>query len=282
MEKVHNEGLSIWGSIKLLLWVYMVQVVLAFVVGILVGIINVMTSSETIGFWILDVSQILIPIYLINHVRHKRGFEFDLLDLTSASLYIIALVLISGYRLVYDNSLALPLSSIEKAKFYVNTFNKILCRPITAILLTCVVAPVFEETLFRGVFLKQLSKRYSKLTALTISSLLFALIHFNLHQSANAVLLGFIFGFIYLKTNSLSLSIFAHFVNNVYGLLMGYGFISIGVMGGSLSFYELSIGIILLVVGFYFLQKTKLDPQEVPAEIAVELEPNQDVKEPLA
>jgi len=62
MEKVHNEGLSIWGSIKLLLWVYMVQVVLAFVVGILVGIINVMTSSETIGFWIIDVSQILIPI----------------------------------------------------------------------------------------------------------------------------------------------------------------------------------------------------------------------------
>lgn len=77
----------------------------------------------------------------------------------------------------------------------------------------CVIAPITEEFMFRGVLLKSLS-RYGTRFALIITSLLFGLIHGNLQQIPSAFLIGFVFGYIAIKTGSIKMTILLHFLNN--------------------------------------------------------------------
>ncbi len=58
-----------------------------------------------------------------------------------------------------------------------NSINK--CCTHYRLLDFCIPAPVIEEVLMRGFLLEGLSVNYGKMMALIISSMLFALLHFN-------------------------------------------------------------------------------------------------------
>jgi membrane protease YdiL (CAAX protease family) len=81
-------------------------------------------------------------------------------------------------------------------------------------------APLFEEILFRGFLYKGL--KYSPLGtsgAIIITSLLFTLIHAGQYEwSVLAILapLAFLLGFARLLTGGIYLSIYLHFINNIY------------------------------------------------------------------
>jgi membrane protease YdiL (CAAX protease family) len=42
----------------------------------------------------------------------------------------------------------------------------------------------------------------------------------NLHQAINAFFLGVVFGYLYIKTKSLYITMFAHFINNGIGIIV--------------------------------------------------------------
>ncbi len=83
-----------------------------------------------------------------------------------------------------------------------------------AVLTLVVLAPLFEELLFRGMLLESLRKRRGLIRALLISSLLFGVVHLHPTVAVNAAIMGLILGFIYLLTDSIWASIFLHAVNN--------------------------------------------------------------------
>lgn len=87
--------------------------------------------------------------------------------------------------------------------------------PIITLLQICILAPILEETLMRGFLLDGLSASYGKTTALFISSILFALLHFNMVQTLSAFVCGIVLGLLYLKTNSLFCCILAHMGYNL-------------------------------------------------------------------
>ena len=87
--------------------------------------------------------------------------------------------------------------------------------PIITLLQICIFAPILEETLIRGFLLDGLSAGYGKTTALFISSILFALLHFNMVQTLSALICGFVLGLLYLKTGSLFCCILAHIGYNL-------------------------------------------------------------------
>ena len=68
-----------------------------------------------------------------------------------------------------------------------------------------------------GGMLKQVDYKRS----IVISALFFAIIHMNWLQGINAFVLGIIVGWLYYKTESIGLCIFAHFVNNFYAVTFG-------------------------------------------------------------
>lgn len=79
---------------------------------------------------------------------------------------------------------------------------------------TCIIAPIFEEVLYRGVLLNGLLKKYNYKKAIIYSALIFGIAHMNLPQGVNAFFLGVIIGLAYYYTRSIYLCMTMHFVNN--------------------------------------------------------------------
>ncbi|MBU3106040.1 CPBP family intramembrane glutamic endopeptidase [Clostridium gasigenes] len=79
---------------------------------------------------------------------------------------------------------------------------------------TVIIAPVFEETIYRGIILNGMLKKYSPKKAIIVSSLIFGLIHLNLPQGLNAFVLGLIIATVYYYTRSLYICMIMHAANN--------------------------------------------------------------------
>lgn len=99
--------------------------------------------------------------------------------------------------------------------------ESLIKSPLTGMIQVCVLAPIIEEILMRGVVLGGLKNSYGTVTALLISATLFALLHFNMVQTLSAFVCGMILGLLYIKTNSVFCCMIAH---------SGYNLISYVVM----------------------------------------------------
>ena len=90
------------------------------------------------------------------------------------------------------------------------------------LLCVSVFAPFFEEWLCRGMVLRGLLARNVKpARAILFSAFFFAFIHFNPWQAIPAFMLGCLFGYVYYKTRSLSLTMLMHCVNNTLAVVLG-------------------------------------------------------------
>ena len=87
------------------------------------------------------------------------------------------------------------------------------------VLQVAVIPAVVEEFAMRGVMLQAL-RRYGDWFAVTVTSVLFAVMHGNLVQAPFALILGFALGWLVLMTGSLWTGIFIHFFSNFYAVIM--------------------------------------------------------------
>ncbi len=84
-----------------------------------------------------------------------------------------------------------------------------------------IIAPVFEEIIFRGVVLRRL-ENYGKVFAIVVSAILFGFMHANLVQGIFAVMVGLVLGYVTIEY-SMQWAILLHFINNaIFGQLLGY------------------------------------------------------------
>ena len=143
----------------------------------------------------------------------------------------------------------------EMYKQYEVLLSSLLLDNTTTILLTVIMAPLFEELVFRGIILKGLlNKGWSANYAIWTSALLFGLVHGNLWQFIGAVLLGAVLGLVYQRTKSLLLPILLHAFNNLCAviLLLFTKKESFSNLLGIQSYIILAVGIVLFGL-FYFL-----------------------------
>ncbi len=83
-----------------------------------------------------------------------------------------------------------------------------------AFITICVIAPLIEEMLFRGIILRGFLACYSSHTAILLSAILFALAHLNIYQIPVAFILGVFSAWLFVRTQSLWPSIIAHAIYN--------------------------------------------------------------------
>lgn len=83
----------------------------------------------------------------------------------------------------------------------------------TRIIIAVIIAPIMEELIFRKLLIDRM-RLYGERIAVITSGLMFGLFHGNLSQVVYAALLGFIFGYIYLRTGKLRYTIALHFIIN--------------------------------------------------------------------
>ena len=79
----------------------------------------------------------------------------------------------------------------------------------------CLLAPLVEEVVFRGAILRTLLRAFgSHWAAITVSALLFAVVHLNPAQMPHAFLMGLLLGWMYYRTGSILPGVVLHWVNN--------------------------------------------------------------------
>ncbi len=93
-----------------------------------------------------------------------------------------------------------------------------LATPWPLVFSTVIVAPLVEETLFRGFIFNGLRTRHHWAVAATISAALFAAAHMELTFFIPAFVLGFLFAFLYERSDSVWPGMILHFCVN--GLAM--------------------------------------------------------------
>ncbi len=131
-------------------------------------------------------------------------------------LYVFALKSIFGVEA--------PPSKIDELIANRNISSNIL------IIVTAVVAPFCEEIYFRGFLYPAFRKNFGVLSALFLTSFLFALAHLEIYSFIPIMVIGWMLAYIYEKTKSIFTVIFLHAV---------YNLILISIMLGKIEFLKL-------------------------------------------
>ncbi len=145
---------------------------------------------------------------------------------------------------------------------------------ILELLSTAVLVPVMEEFAFRGVLLSALRK-YGVGFAITASALVFSLVHLDFSNVVFALIAGLVFGFLYVKTGNLWISILIHAFNNAIAVIGNYEeFLFppdlIGLLENLIMFVPLGLGLIALIILIACRRRDLLrlaDRQETPAPL---------------
>ena len=135
--------------------------------------------------------------------------------------------------------------------------------------LICLIAPVFEEFIFRGMILQNL-RRYGNAFAIVVSSLLFALIHGNLIQAPFAFVAGLALGYFAIRLDSIFGSIILHAVINTVSVVLEALSLRFGesrVNLFSTTAFLIILGLTLVCIAYRYKKRDiALEQPPVPAE----------------
>jgi len=255
-EPMQPKGISYGRFIKLVLWIFAIEMAISFAVGMpMYGIERL--GLEGFSRYSGAVGSIVTCFVLLERFCHKRNFKLRITYLPKVQDLFIITGLLFGYTLVFSNTIGLVLEDVEVASWVLEAFEDLAKAPIALVLDVAILAPIIEEVIYRGIFLEYLSQRYGNVKALVLSSGIFAIVHFNLHQSVNAFLLGLILGIIYLRTKSLLHSIIVHMINNGIVVAVMLAFPSQMTTDAQYGFEwsSLLVGIVFLGMGLRYIYK---------------------------
>lgn len=139
--------------------------------------------------------------------------RFDFGRMGAGLYFPVAVVgMLSLSVLIEPASALMPMPDFVKSVFEEAFLNVSLWDGIVS---TCILAPLCEEFLCRGMMLRgMLHQGHSPRSAILWSALIFAVMHLNPWQAVPAFIIGLFFGWIYYRTGSLWTTIALHCVNN--------------------------------------------------------------------
>lgn len=220
------------------------------------SIIDSFVNSNIIYFSTIGVliSAIILTKFTLSK-RNQKYKNFITNNSERINFKIIVITLITAVSL---SIVILNINSLIISPDYENPLLKTIFKDnMIGIIFALLIAPIMEEVIFRGIILGGLKKNYSMLSALLISSLLFSISHFTLVQLVPTFIAGIYFGYIFYKSGSLILSMFAHFSYNLFPIIM-VQFQGIGdkIINNILyRFITLGLAIIFFIYGIWILSK---------------------------
>lgn len=170
--------------------------------------------------------KVSLVLKLLTHIIFNSLFILGMLNKCQFSLHVfanitpknvfLAVVCAIFFYLVLYKFIDAILDSLfpTSAKTYQEALETLIKTPFAAFIRVCLLAPIVEEIVMRGFVLNSLQNTYGTLAALFVSTLLFALLHFNFVQTVSAIICGLVLGTLYIYTNSLFCCIIAHSLYN--------------------------------------------------------------------
>ncbi len=131
----------------------------------------------------------------------------------------LSCVTVGSFGMALNNFIAMtPLMQVSNG-FQTANENFFAGTMIMEILASCVVVPIAEELLFRGVVQKRCTMMAGEKAGVLFSALLFGIIHVNLVQFLYAALIGLVLGAIVQKTGKVSLAVWGHAAANLIAIV---------------------------------------------------------------
>ncbi len=112
----------------------------------------------------------------------------------------------------------LSLFNLESATADLSAQNNSAWSLIFMYFYACLLGPLLEELLYRGVLLQGMRK-YNERFAVVLSALIFGLMHQNYQQFILAVMVGLVFAAVDLRAGSIIPSVIIHIIVNTSGVL---------------------------------------------------------------
>lgn len=197
---------------------YLIYAALVFVVSIIIHAISpdLFRSGQLrmiLSFSILYIIGYPLMYRLIKDIpvreipKKKLGFGGFLASICIA----YALMYLSNLTALIINASVGKMTGRGGTNPIVNALDNM--SPVLQVIVVVILAPVFEELIFRKFLLDRISK-YGEVTAMLISGFMFGLFHGNLVQFIYATVLGMFLAFIYMRTGRIVYTMILHAIVN--------------------------------------------------------------------
>lgn len=178
---------------------------------------------KVLGMFIAYFFPLVLTIWLTRKIFNKKGK----INYKPAHFQLLPVIIIGAYAFLivgefFTFLLPEPSGFLKEIYDSLTQSMKILFQDkIAGFLMIAVAAPILEETLFRGIILRALLKKYNPWKSIIYSAIAFGIFHLNPWQFLYATVVGLYLGYIYWKTNSLFYPILIHFMLNSTSFVLG-------------------------------------------------------------
>ena len=246
-------------SIGAVFGIVVLSVVSAFTIGGMIMGISASSPEQTDKLYIyisffLGQGIILVPPLYYLMVKKKPILQSLRINLVSIHTVKYSFIFSLGILIIFD-ALDRIIHQVIPTPDYIIDLSQIMQPDSTLgyvflFLAVVIVAPIGEEIVFRGFLQKFLEDYWKDITrAVLVTSLFFAMIHFNPFWTIQIYLLGVVLGFLAWKTKSVFPSIMLHSINN------GTAYILSIFDDSSLNIYlwNENVSPVFIFLGFYFI-----------------------------
>lgn len=221
---------------------FMVQLMLSFAYGMIAFFVAFQSAGRTMDTqavqegiqyamglltkgWMMILITLLCDMVLMAgfgtwYYFRERQYPFRPNYKSSFSLKNIGYIIVMGVLGQYASNLIATLtgvlipSAMDSYEDLAQNFDLSTASPVLMILAVCIVGPIAEELVFRGMIFGKLRRAFSFWPAAIISGIMFGVFHMNIMQGVYASVLGVLLAYVYEKTQTIFGSIFFHIVFN--------------------------------------------------------------------
>ena len=202
-------------------WVYVACIALFLFIS------NVFISGGSISDGVLMMIYFGIRFVIIYPLMYFFISKLPKFEIKKNKLGVggfIACIFITYFLMITANIIGIILNSLignATGNGAVNPLMDVIdgLSPVAMILFAAVLAPIWEELLFRK-FLIDRVVNYGEVTAMLMSGVMFGLYHGNLAQCTYAFAIGCFFAFIYIRTGKIGYTIAIHMIINGFSTFL--------------------------------------------------------------
>ena len=200
-----------WKDVLALLGVFLAATVLSSLVSGILQKAGILSAG--LGTFVAYVLQFVSTIAFA-WIQRRRRMPRDVSGLKFGLSRVDCTVILWGMIVVLATGLVIePLLALLPDAF-MEAISSLMGRGGWMMLTSIVVAPMLEETLFRGIIQDSLTYKYGPWKGIVLGAAVFGIVHIIPQQVINAFLIGLVLGYIYYQTRSLIPVMVIHCINN--------------------------------------------------------------------
>jgi len=186
-------------------------------------------ASETDWYlWVVTAITVVgigLPIFYLMMRRIPDSPKGAVIKLKPGKFFIILVICLGALYLsnILSSILILFIALFKGETVLKNPVEEVILNSnfILSMLYAVIVAPITEEFMFRKLLLDKL-RRFGDVTAILLTGVAFGLFHMNLSQFFYACVLGFLFAYVAIRTNTIRYTIILHMIVNFLGLIFTF------------------------------------------------------------